>query len=196
MKKSKLSKEEINELPMRYFEGSIQIIDKREDVSAVIKKLNKESAIGFDTECRPSFSKGESYPVSLLQLSSENEAFLFRLNKISFEGELVELLGNGNIKKVGVAIRDDIKALQKLHSFEAAGFIELADLAKENKIENLGLRSMAAFLLGFKISKRAKLSNWAQDKLTVAQERYAATDAWVGLKIYQKFKELEAKKSD
>ena len=128
--------------------------------------------------------------MSLLQLSTPEQAYLFRINEIVFGGPLADLLANPDIVKVGVAIRDDIKALKKLCPFEDKGFVELADLARDHKIESLGLRSMAGLLLGFRISKKAKLSNWAQSKLTSAQIFYAATDAWVGVKLYEKYMEM------
>ncbi|MFT6604752.1 MAG: ribonuclease D, partial [Bacteriovoracaceae bacterium] len=150
--------------------------------------LKKETVLGFDTETRPSFKKGEVYDVSLLQLSNANDSFLFRLNKFNFPQELADLLADPKIIKTGVAIRDDVIALQKLHPFEEAGFFELADEAKKQRYENFGLRALTAIFLRQRLSKKAKITNWEQARLTRAQLEYAALDSWVGLQIYHKIK--------
>jgi ribonuclease D len=186
-----ITKEAINELPMKHFPGNSQVISKKSDIKNAVNQLREEPVLGFDTETRPSFKKGEHYPISLLQLSTAKNAYLFRLRKTSFPSELTELLADDSIIKVGVAIRDDIKGLQDLSKFEPGGFVELADLATKLKVKNLGLRSLAAIFLDFRISKAAKLSNWDNETLTESQISYAATDAWVGREIYMNIKERQ-----
>ncbi len=140
--------------------------------------------MGFDTETRPSFKVGEVYPVSLLQLSTETDAFIVRLKTITQFSNLKIVFENENIKKIGAAIRDDLRLLQMKFKFEAKGFIELQNLAKEKGLSNFGLKGMAEEVLGAGITKGPKLTNWAAETLTPDQLSYAATDAWVGLKIY------------
>lgn len=183
----KITKEEIALLPFINFEGETQLVISKEKCIKVMEYLNAQTLVGFDTECRPAFTKGESYDISLLQLSTDDQAYLFRLNKFEMPDELIEFLSNPDIIKTGVAIRDDIKGLKKLRPFKDQGFVELQTIAKERNIENFGLRGLTAVLFGKRLSKRAQVSNWEQDKLSPAQVKYAATDAWIGLQIYNKF---------
>lgn len=188
--KHTITKEEINALPLVSFPGKIKLITNREQCREAINELSKASVLGFDTECRPSFKKGEYYHVSLLQLSTEDTAYLFRLNKLTLLPEIVELLANPEIKKVGVAIGHDIQELQVLSPFEPGGFVELGELAKELKIIKLGLRSLTGILLGKRLSKKAQVSNWAAARLSDVQIEYAATDAWISLGIYSSLSNL------
>lgn len=185
-----ITKAEINELPMGRYEGPIHLIRTPEDADAAAKKLKKEKLLGFDTETRPAFRKGESYLPSLLQLSTANEVYLFQLKQTGFTKNLRKILADKKIIKAGVSIKDDIKELRQLTDFEPAGFIELADCAKKAKIKNLGLRGMGALLLGFRISKKEQVSNWAKAELTESQRTYAATDAWLGREIHLRLDEL------
>lgn len=181
-----ITKEDINKLPIINFKGPVDVINNQNKAVKVAKLLLKEKELGFDTECRPAFRKGEHYDISLLQLSTDENAYLFRLNKFEMPSELIELLSSESIKKVGVAVRDDIIGLKKLKKFKDGGFIEIAELAKKKKIVKLGLRSLAAITLGQRLSKKAQLSNWENKRLSDDQVKYAATDAWIGLKIYKK----------
>ena len=190
MIKKEITKDEINELPIIKFSGKMHIITQRDDCLRAVDALSRETVLGFDTETRPSFKKGEKYNVSLLQLSTKDDAYLFRLNKFTLENELRDLLADKAIIKTGVAVRDDIKGLRKLNDFEAGSFIEIADLGKELGIKQLGLRSLAAMVLNLRVSKQFKLTNWEQANLNNDQLCYAATDAWIGLCLYNKMIEL------
>lgn len=187
MFKESITKEELTDLPLRWFEGKIVVVDKPEQVKGIARLLASSPVIGFDTETRPSFKKGKTNKVALLQLSTPDQAFLFRVNKIGLPGEIRKILANPEIVKPGVAIRDDIKSLKGITHFNPAGFIELQDFAKELGIQNFSLKKLAAITCGFRISKSQQLSNWEADSLTDAQQVYAATDAWVSLKIYENF---------
>lgn len=187
MFRESITKEELTELPLRWFDGDIYIIDKPGQVADVAEFLSKQTIIGFDTETRPSFKKGVVNKVALLQLSTANEAFLLRVNKLGLPASIREVLANPNIIKPGVAIRDDIKGLQEISGFNPAGFIELQDYAKDLGIQNFSLKKLTAIVLGFRISKSQQLSNWEAEELTEAQQIYAATDAWTALEIYQNF---------
>ena len=187
MFREKITKEELTDLPLKWFEGKIVVVNRPEQVKYVAEKLKEHRVIGFDTETRPSFKKGKINKVALLQLSTPDQAFLFRLQKTGLPKEIIEILADPEIVKPGVAIRDDIKALREMKKFEPAGFIELQDHAKELGIQNFSLKKMAAIVLGFRISKSQQLSNWEADYLSEAQQIYAATDAWVALEIYRSF---------
>jgi len=180
----RLSKAEINELPLRQYNGPIHLIQNSADAKQAASTLSAETLLGFDTETRAAFRAGDRYSPSLLQLAGADAVFLFQLELTGLIPELCEILSDPDIVKAGVAIRDDLKELRKLAPFQPAGFVELASCAKKAKISNLGLRGLGALLLGFRISKGAQVSNWAKQKLTPGQIAYAATDAWVGREIY------------
>jgi ribonuclease D len=179
-----ITKDEINRLPMKQYEGPVHLIRTLEEAEQAVAKLKKESLLGFDTETRPTFRVGEYYQPSLLQLATGNEVFLFQIKLTGLTTSLREILSSPDIIKTGVSIRDDLSELRKLAGFEPAGFVELATHAKQAHIKNLGLRGLAALLLGFRVSKREQTSNWAKNELTESQIRYAATDAWLGREIY------------
>lgn len=177
--------DDIEKYPKQAFNGKIHVIDNQEKMEHAIAYLRNCEYLGFDTETRPSFKKGLLYPLSLLQLSDEHNAFLFRLQKTGISNELTHVLSSKKILKVGVAIHDDIAALKKIRKFNSDNFVDLQNIAKQLEIENLGLKKLTPLVLGFRISKRQQLSNWDLDSLNEAQLSYAATDAWVSLKIYQ-----------
>lgn len=185
MFRESITKEELAELPLVKFEGTITIVEYESQVDEIAKYLNKQKIIGFDTETRPSFIKGNINKVALLQLSTHEHAFLFRLNKIGLPKSIVDILKLKKIIKAGVAIRDDIKVLQNLSKFSPNGFIELQDQVQEFGIQDFSLKKLSGIVLGCRISKAQQLSNWEADLLTEAQQVYAATDAWAALKIYQ-----------
>lgn len=186
----KITKEEVNALPLKAYEGPVTIVDNDHKLSAALKELKRETVLGFDTESRPAFKKGQNYPASLIQLGGERNIWLFQIQNFSNLDPLWRLLANRRIVKAGVAIADDIKKLQDLHAFKPGGFIEIADLTQQAGILNTGLRSLAGLLLGFRISKRAQVSNWAKSDLSEAQIQYAATDAWVSRELYLHMRRL------
>jgi ribonuclease D len=185
MFRESISREELKDLPLKQFEGNIALIDDVSQVDEAVSFLSQFKVIGFDTETRPSFKKGKVNKVALLQLSTETHAFLFRLNRIGLPEKLKKLLQSDKIIKSGVAIRDDIKVLQELNPFRPDGFVELQDQVKDFGIQNFSLKKLAGIILGFRVSKAQQLSNWEATSLTMPQLIYAATDAWVSLKIYQ-----------
>ena len=185
-----ISKEELNDLPLFEYEGKIELIENSERMPEIFKILSSAKVLGFDTETRPSFSKGESYPVALLQLATPDCAYIFRLSKMALPRELISLFSNPDIIKAGVAIRDDLKALQKLVPFNPQGFVDLAKEVEKVEFTSLGLRALTGIFLGLRLSKAAKVTNWERATLTEAQIKYAASDAVVGLKIYEKLSEM------
>jgi len=184
-----ITKAEINELPMRSYEGPIRLCRTADEAESAAAGLMKEQLLGFDTETRPAFRKGENYDPSLLQLATANEVCLFQIQQCGLTPGLLNVLSSPEIIKAGVAIDRDISDLQALSPFNAEGFVELAVSAKAAGIKNLGLRGLTAILFGFRISKKEQVSNWARNDLTESQQVYAATDAWLGRKIYCCFKE-------
>ncbi len=171
-------------LPIKQFEGEVFIIDKEEDIFSAVEELKKSKIIGFDTETRPSFKKGGKNKVALLQLSTADKAYLFRLNRITINDAIASLLADESIMKIGVAIHDDIKFLLKNNKFIPGGFIDLQTYVKSFGINVFGLKKLSSLILGYRISKAQQLSNWENEKLTESQLRYAATDAWVCREIY------------
>jgi len=183
----KISKDEVNSLEIGSFQGDIVLIDGPELLAGAVKELKKEKFLGFDTETRPAFRKGVSHEVSLLQLATLDNAFLFRLNHIGLPAGVQDILENPLITKVGAAVRDDLKALRKLSpGFNADGFFDLNEELKKIGFQNVGVRNLSAMVLNIRISKSEQVSNWEAEKLTDKQLLYAATDAWACLAIFQK----------
>ena len=188
--KESIEKSELAEYPVSGFPGKIMVVDNHERLKDSIPLLKNAEILGFDTETKPSFSKGKNNRVALLQLSDARRAFLFRVNEIGLPDELLDILSDESVTKVGVAIHDDIKGLKAIRNFRPGGFIELQDYVKDFGIISSGLRKLSAIILGFRISKRQQVSNWEANELTDAQLQYAATDAWVCYEIYKKLGNL------
>lgn len=186
VEKRKISKAEINERPLIAWEGEIQILETLEAMEAAVADLLNESHLGFDTETRPSFKKGDYYPPALIQLATESCVYLFRISKTETFAPLLPLLESPDILKTGVAIKDDVKELRAMEDFTPGGFVEIADITVKLGYENKGLRALAGLLLEGRISKAAQVSNWARPELDNKQIRYAATDAWISREIYRK----------
>lgn len=182
--KKSITDEELAELPLSVFEGKIHLIEKVEEVTEAVNYLKKQRVLGFDTETRPTFKKGQNHQVALLQLSTVDEAFLFRTNLIGLSPGLVKILATPSILKIGAAIRDDIKILQRIAPFKPGGFVELQEMVKDFGIENFSLKKLAAIVCGLRISKSQRLTNWEAPVLTEQQQIYAATDAWISYQIY------------
>jgi ribonuclease D len=183
--KRKISKAEINELPLIAWEGEIQILESAEEMEAAASILANESHLGFDTETRPSFKKGDYYPPALIQLATEHCVYLFRISETETFDPLLPILESPDILKTGIAIKDDVKELRAMEDFTPSGFIEVADITVKLGYENRGLRALAGLLLQGRISKAAQVTNWARPKLDNKQIRYAATDAWISREIYR-----------
>lgn len=181
-----ITPEEIDKLELASFPGRITVVDKvGSDFNRAVAYLRSQKVIGFDTETRPCFSPGQPrYGVALLQLSGPERAFLFRLNHLGMHKRLCSLLGDEKIIKVGAAIHDDIRGLQKHRMFSPGGFVDLQKIVSEWGIRDKSVKKMSAIVLGVKISKTQQLSNWEAETLSESQCRYAATDAWVCREMY------------
>ncbi len=179
-----ISKGEVAELPIETFEGDIIIIDKKEDVPTAIDELIKHSALGFDTETKPTFRKGQSNKVALMQISTMDTCYLFRLNMIGYPDELDNIICNPNIKKIGLSLRDDFAAMNKRSDAKPVNFIDLQPFVDKYGIDDNSLQRIYAILFEKKIAKKQRISNWEAKELSEAQKNYAAIDAWACLKIY------------
>lgn len=180
-------------LPAARFPGRIVVVDKDDQVGSACGDLRRYKVIGFDTETRPSFRAGVSYKVSLLQLSTPDTCYLFRLSHIRLDNRILKLLGSCDIIKVGADIMGDIRALHALRDFKADGFVDLQHEAIRWGIEEKSLRKLSAIVLGERVSKAQRLSNWEAGQLTLQQQEYAATDAWVCPRILEHLEASEPK---
>lgn len=185
-----ISKAEISVLPVVAFEGRIVTIQTEADAEKAVEFLLTQEIVGVDTETRPSFVSGKSYKVSLLQVSTDEVCFLFRLNYIGFPVSIQRFLEEVNVMKIGLSLKDDFGALHKRSDFEPGGFIELQDYVRSFGIDDLSLQKIYAILFGRRISKNQRLSNWEAEVLNDKQKLYAATDAWACLKIYRYMENL------
>lgn len=183
----RITKTEINELPLGQFEGEIILVDNLDQVREARNELSKHKLIGFDTETKPSFSKGTQHYVSLLQLSTDEVAYLIRLNHIGLPGSIREILEDPGTIKIGAAVLDDLRALRKVSvGFSPGGFFDLNEELKKVGFHNVGVRNLSAMVLNMRISKTEQVSNWEAPILTKKQMVYAATDAWACLEIFKK----------
>lgn len=168
----------------------MQIITKEKELDETIDQINAYDCVGFDTETKPVFVKGQFNHVALIQIAIPGKVFLIRTNHIGLPDKVCEFFENEKIKKLGVALTDDIKDLRKLRDFAPRGFFEFNEMVNKLGIESNGLRNLTATILGFRISKSAQVTNWEAPVLTEKQVRYAATDAWVCLEMYDKLRNM------
>lgn len=184
--RSTISNEEAAQLPAAHFDGEIVIVDNDKQIESVCKDLAAQRIIGFDTETRPSFKAGQMNKVALLQLSTHRRCYLIRLCRIKLHNALLAILCNPDIIKIGADVEGDIRALHVLRHFRERGFTDLQRIVSDWGVEEKSLRKMAAIVLGQRVSKAQRLSNWEAAALTPQQQMYAATDAWVCIAIYEK----------
>lgn len=199
MYKAKISKEEVNQMPVVVFGGKITLVDDLSKIYPAIQELRQHDLVGIDTETKPSFTRGMHHKVSLVQISTSDHCYLFRLNKIDFPAALAEFLADSKIKKIGLSLRDDFNGLNKHHRFKPENTVDIQTIARNYGILELGLQKIYAIMFGKKISKSQRLTNWESVELTEPQQRYAATDAWACLHIYQQMmteKKLTKKQID
>jgi ribonuclease D len=184
-----ITPEELNELPIGGWEGETILIDKPEDVASAIQAINKETIIGIDTETRPAFKKGVVYKISLIQIATRDCVYLFRINLVGMSSGLIKLFESEEIMKVGIDLHYDINHLQHTKRFTARNVIELNSYCKQKGFLVMGLRKLSAIILGIRISKRQQTSNWEAETYTLAQIKYAATDAWACRELFVRLME-------
>ena len=182
---STITNEQTAELPSARFDGHIIVIEREDQIENMCRDLSAQSIIGFDTETRPSFKAGVSNKVALLQLSTHQRCYLIRLCRTKLHNAILKILSNPNIIKIGADVAGDLRSLHALRHFHERGFIDLQHIASAWGIEEKSLRKMSAIVLGQRVSKAQRLSNWEASTLTPQQQMYAATDAWVCISIYE-----------
>ncbi|HYL90340.1 MAG TPA: 3'-5' exonuclease [Burkholderiales bacterium] len=184
-----ITKDEINALPIKRYEGSVVLVATAEQASRALEDFSQERLVGFDTETRPTFKVGEKHPVALAQVATARAVYLFQLARMDCAPVLRELLQSTSTK-AGVGIGDDLKALRELFAFEPAAIADLGAIARKKGYERSGVRALSAMFLGFRIPKGTKTSNWAAPRLSPQQIGYAATDAWACRELYLRFETL------
>ena len=184
-----ISNDEVAALEAVQFDGQIEVVESVAALDAACDYLAREQILGFDTETRPSFTSGVTNKVALLQLFGGEKCFLVRLNRVAMSRKLIALLQNPSILKIGAAVQNDIVSLNVLRHFKARGFVDLQSIVGDYGIEDKSLRKISGIVLGKKVSKAQRLSNWEAKTLTPQQMMYAATDAWVCVEIYKRLKQ-------
>ncbi|MBO5234662.1 MAG: 3'-5' exonuclease domain-containing protein 2 [Alistipes sp.] len=182
--RNKISNEEVAELEAVRFDGEIVIIDSDDALERACHELAEQRVLGFDTETRPSFKAGVTNKVALLQLSTYDRCYLIRLCRVKLSNKLLSILQRSDIVKIGADVAGDLRSLGKLRAFTPRGFVDLQTEVAKFGIEDKSLRKMSGIVLGKRVSKAQRLSNWEAQNFTEQQRLYAATDAWVCLKIY------------
>ena len=190
--KKRVGKEDLKNYPVGKFYQKVYVFESEEGIDEAVKYLSNYKYLGFDTESKPTFVKGKTNinGIALLQLSTNEKAFLFRLNMFDIPENLKRLLENPNILKIGSATHGDIPIIAKLYKkgdFHPKGFVDIQKIGQKYGIETVGLTKMTAIFLDYRISKRQQLSNWEAEKLSDAQIMYAATDAWACYELYTDF---------
>ena len=190
MKKyKKLSKNEINSLPQTQFDGDVEVLSSNDNVQAAVNYLMNYDLIGFDTETKPTFVKGPLNPPSIMQLACIDKVYIFQLDNESLYKKLFPILSNENITKCGVSVDRDLIELMYLSPFDPLSFVDLGNIARDYDVPHHGLRGLVAMFLKHRISKGAQISDWSKTVLSQSQITYAATDAWISLKLFEAFEQ-------
>jgi ribonuclease D len=185
-----ITREEIAALPIRRYDGEVNLVTTFAELERAIDDIRAEGVVGFDTETRPAFRKGESYLPCLIQIATARRVHLLQLSRLNCSAAAAELLGSAAIVKAGIGLGYDLGRLKLLFPFDAAGVLDLGVVAKRHGLQQSGVRNLAGIFLGFRIPKGAGTSNWAAPRLTAQQIGYAATDAWACRELYLRFESL------
>ena len=185
-----VSRDEINALAIRRYEGEVCLVAGPQDLERAMADILQESVTGFDTETRPAFRPGESYLPCLAQVATARAVYLFQLQRQDFGAPLAQILSAENVVKAGVGLKDDLRSLKKLITFEEKSIVDLGTVAKRHGLGQTGVRTLAGLFLGWRIPKGTKTSNWAAPRLSARQITYAATDAWICRELYLRFEKL------
>jgi ribonuclease D len=185
-----ISREDMANLPIRRYEGEVCLVTTPQDLARALADIRHESVVGFDTETRPSFRKGESHPTCLVQAATASTVYLFQLRRLDALQILAELLAQPRIVKAGVALAYDLRSLKLVFPFVEKNVLDLGIVARRCGLDQTGLRNLAGIFLGFRIPKGTRTSNWAAAQLSAQQITYAATDAWVCRELFLRFQSL------
>ena len=183
-----VAKEDISNFPLINFTANIHVISELHDLIQCCSIISKKDIIGFDTETKPAFKKGVNYNISVLQLSVDDDVYIIRIDKIGFDSRIIDILSDNSILKVGIDIKNDLAGLKKISSFKESNFLDLNALAISKGFKSIGAVKLCIMLLGYRISKSQRLSDWSADNLTASQLQYAAIDAWICPQILAAFK--------
>ena len=178
----------MNALPVRRYDGEVRVVADSADAAEALRSILQETLVGFDTETRPAFRAGESYPPSLAQIATARAVYLFQVRQRPVAEAVAQVLAAEQVVKAGVALADDLKALKKIVEFSEKSIVDLGSVARRNGLQQSGVRNLTALFLGFRIPKGTKTSNWARSQLTPQQIAYAATDAWACRELYVSFR--------
>jgi ribonuclease D len=179
-----ITREELAALPLRRYEGEVNLVTKPAEIERAMEDIRAEHVVGFDTETRPAFKKGESYLPCLMQVATARRVHVLQLSRVDCSAAAAELLGRRTVIKAGIGLTYDLGQLERLFPFDAAAVLDLGEAAKRLGFQQSGVRNLAGLFLGFRIPKGAQTSNWALRHLSEEQLRYAATDAWACRELY------------
>jgi ribonuclease D len=185
-----MSREALNALPIRRYEGSVHLIGGPTDLHRLMEDISQVSVVGFDTETKPAFKPGESYSPSLVQLATADAVYLLQVQQHDYSNVLREIFASETVIKAGISVGNDLRELKKVFAFEERAVVDLGKVAKRHGLEQTGVRNLAGIFLGSRIPKGAKTTNWAARQLTPLQITYAATDAWACRELYLRFQQL------
>ncbi len=185
-----ISREALNELPIRRYEGPLCLVEVPADLERALQDMRGESVLGFDTETRPAFRPGESYLPSVVQIATADAVYLLQVQQQDYSAAMREIFASDKIVKAGVSVADDLRNLKKLFEFEERAVVDLGKVAKRHGLKQTGVRNLTGIFLGTRIPKGTKTTNWAARRLTPQQIIYAATDAWACRELYLRFKQL------
>ena len=185
-----LTREEIAVLAIRKYEGTIRLVVSAPDLERALHVIRGEQVVGLDTETKPSFRKGQVHLPCLVQIATASVVYLFQLHRMRFAGALAEVLEDPALIKAGIGLANDFSSLKRVLPFEPQNIVDLSLVAQQQGLEQSSVRSLAAQLLGFRVTKGSSTSNWARPRLTPKQVAYAAADAWVCRELFLRFQEL------
>ena len=186
-----ISREEINALPIRRYEGEVHVVSAGQDLAPALADILQEPVVGFDTETRPAFRAGESYPPSLAQVATARAVYLFQVRHREVAAAVAQMLASEHVVKAGIGLADDLKAMKKLVEFAGKSIVDLGAVATRHGLKQTGVRNLTGLLLGFRIPKGTKTSNWSRPQLSAQQITYAATDAWACRELFLAFQGLK-----
>ena len=185
-----ITRETMATLPIRRYEGEVVLVDNHRALVRAADDIGHESVVGWDTETRPAFRKGESYLPSLVQMATSRAVYVFQLKAIDASAQIAGFFRAPGLVKVGISVKDDLAKLVQVFPLEPVSVVDAGTVARRHGMEQTGLRNLAGIFLGFRVPKGAKTTNWASPRLTAQQINYAATDAWACRELYLKFREL------
>jgi ribonuclease D len=186
-----ISREAMAALPMSRYAGRVCVVATRSELTEALADIQQQTVVGFDTETRPAFKKGERYDPALVQIATTRAVYLFQLRRVDVIPGLAEVLSEPRIVKAGVAVGRDIQDLKQVFAFAEKSVVDLGVIARRCGLEQTGVRNLAGILLGWRVAKGSRTSNWAATTLTPAQISYAATDAWICRELYLRMQSLQ-----